>query len=185
MSRKTVGIIIGSVLLLTALGVYIAVGTLNMGTGNGGGADRNAAGGTVERTTGVEMNDDEEDGQKVSEGGNPFGEEVKTPLSEKLMQQYIHAMSHQKVAAKEKWSFFQITDERIEYLLNQLEINQYQHESTYEDILKSWKEGDFSDAVSDHNTIWRIQDGTVGKATSLLSPKEEEAYLNKQKTEKR
>jgi hypothetical protein len=182
MSKKVVGIIIGSVLLLTALGVYIAVGSLDMNrAGNDG---TRTAGGNAEQAAGVEMNDDGE-AKKVSKGGNPFGEEVKTPLSENLMQQYIHAMSHQKVAAKEKWSFFEITDERIDYLLNQLEINKYKHEGTYEDILTSWKEGDFSDAVSHHNKVWRIQEGTIGKATGLLSSKEEEAYVNKQKKEKR
>jgi hypothetical protein len=182
MSKKVVGIIIGSVLLLTTLGVYIAVGSLDMNrAGNDG---TRTAGENAEQAAGVEMNDDGES-KKVSKGGNPFGEEVKTPLSENLMQQYIHAMSHQKVAAKEKWSFFEITDERIDYLLNQLEINKYKHEGTYEDILTSWKEGDFSDAVSDHNKVWRIQEGTIGKATGLLSSKEEEAYVNKQKREKR
>jgi hypothetical protein len=184
MSKKVVGIIIGSVLLLTALGVYIAVGSLDMNRAGNDGTPQDSAEGNAEQTAGVEMNEGGE-AKKVSEGGNPFGEEVKTPLSENLMQQYIHAMSHQKVAAKEKWSFFEITDERIDYLLNQLEINQYKHEATYEDILTSWKEGDFSDAVSDHNKVWRIQEGTVGKATGLLSPKEEEAYVNKQKSEKR
>ncbi|MGG1630912.1 DUF6241 domain-containing protein [Rossellomorea sp. NRS-1567] len=184
MSKKVAGIIIGSVLLLTALGVYIAVGSLDMGTGTSE-SQQDPSDGNVEQTAGVEMKDDGDEAKKVSKGGNPFGEEVKTPLSEKLMQQYIHAMSHQKVAAKEKWSFFEITDERIDYLLNQLEINQYKHEGTYKDILTSWKEGDFSGAVSDHNKVWRIQEGTIGKATSLLSPKEEEVYLNKQKTEKR
>ncbi|MCR8850532.1 DUF6241 domain-containing protein, partial [Rossellomorea sp. SC111] len=129
----------------------------------------------------------EDQGNQQAEGkdGNPFGEKVKTPLSEVLMQQYIHAMSHQKVQAKEKWSYFKITDERIDFLLNQLEINKYEHEETYKEILTSWKDGDFSNAVSDHNKIWRIQEGTIGKATGLLSPKAEEAYISEQKKEKR
>ncbi len=184
MSKKTVGIIIGSVLLLTALGVYIAVGSLDMNLAGDSGTQQDSGNGSVEQTAGVEMND-KGDTQKEVKDGNAFGEKVKTPLSEVVMQQYIHAMSHQKVQAKEKWSYFKITDERIDFLLSQLEINQYDHEETYKDILTSWKEGDFSEAVSEHNKIWRIQEGTIGKATGLLSPKAEEAYISKQKTEKR
>jgi hypothetical protein len=181
MSRKAVGIIIGSVLLLTALGVYIAVGSLDRNLPGNNGAVQGSMDGGAEQTAASGVKDD----NVVSEGGNPFGEKVKTPLSEVLMQQYIHAMSHQKVQAKEKWSYFKITDERIDFLLSQLEINKYEHEETYKGILTSWKDGDFSKAVSDHNKIWRLQDGTVGKASGLLSPKAEEAYIGKQKTEKR
>ncbi|TMU84110.1 hypothetical protein FGG79_18430 [Bacillus sp. BHET2] len=184
MSKKTVGIIIGSVLLLTAIGVYIAVGSLDMNFAGNSGTQQDSGNGSVEQTAGAEMND-REDAKKEVKGGNPFDEKVKTPLSEVVMQQYIHAMSHQKVQAKEKWSYFKITDERIDFLLSQLEINQYDYEETYKDILTSWKEGDFSEAVSDHNKIWRIQEGTIGKATGLLSPKAEEAYISEQKTEKR
>lgn len=184
MSKKVVGMIIGSVLLLTAMGVYIAVGSLDMNLAGDRETQQDSGTGSVEQTAGAEMNDKGND-QKEVKGGNPFGEKVKTPLSEVLMQQYIHAMSHQKVQAKEKWSYFKITDERIDFLLNQLEINQYKHEETYKDILMRWKEDNFSDAVSDHNDIWRIQEGTIGKATGLLSPKAEEAYISEQKTEKR
>lgn len=183
MSKKVVGIIIGSVLFLTALGVYIAVGSLDMNPLRETGAGQESTG-EVDQPASAEV-EDQGNKQPEAKGGNPFGEKVKTPLSEVLMQQYIHAMSHQKVQAKEKWSYFKITDERIDFLLSQLEINKYEYEETYEGILTSWKDGDFSDAVSDHNKIWRIQEGTIGKATGLLSPKAEEAYISEQKKEKR
>lgn len=121
----------------------------------------------------------------MSRKENPFNEKVKTPLSEKLIQQYIHAMSHQKVEAEEKWSFYQITDERIDFLLSQLEVNNYKYEPTYEKILTRWKNGDFTEAVSDHNAIWRIQDGNVGIATDLLSSKQEKTYIESRKKESR
>ncbi|MFV8828220.1 DUF6241 domain-containing protein [Alkalihalobacterium sp. APHAB7] len=37
--------------------------------------------------------------------------------------------------------------------------------------------GDFSQAVYDHNVIWEIQGGTVGKATRLLTEEEEREYI--------
>ena len=182
MRKKVVWIIIGSVLMLTALGVYIAVGSLDMNLSGPNGTAEESAADEQPITAGVDSNEEK---QPNAKGENPFGEKVKTPLSEGLIQQYIHAMSHQKVQAKEKWSYFNITDQRIDFLLSQLEINQYENEATYKEILTSWKEGDFSDAVSDHNKIWRMQDGTVGKASGLLSPDAEEAYISNQKREKR
>ncbi|OIU67656.1 DUF6241 domain-containing protein [Rossellomorea aquimaris] len=180
MSKKLVFGILGGVLLLTMLGIYIAVGSLERApedaSGNSGIADTSGSAAEVSTT-------EEEDGEQSA--SNPFEEKVKTPLSESLVQQYIHAMSHQKVQAKEKWSFFEITGERIDFLLSQLETNKYEHEDLYREILESWKEGDFSNAVKDHNAIWRLQDGTIGKATALLEPEAEEAFLQKQKKESR
>lgn len=181
MSRKVMGIILGSVLALTSLGVYIVVVSLDKNQLGDNGAGQESMAEDTGQTASTEVKGG---GNKQSEG-NPFGEKVKTPLNEVLMQQYIHAMSHQKVQAKEKWSYYKITDERIDFLLSQLEINQYDYEETYKGILTNWKDGDFSNAVSDHNKIWRIQEGTIGKATGLLSPKAEEAYISEQTKEKR
>lgn len=179
MSKKLVFGILGSVLLLTMLGVYIAVGSLDR-------SSEDADNGSVAETSGGAadvITTEDAKGQAVSE--NPFEKKVKTPLNEKLMQQYIHAMSHQKVQAEEKWSFFKITDERIDFLLNQLQVNKYEHEDLYASILNSWKDGDFSEAVKHHNSIWKLQDGTIGEATGLLSSKAEEAFLQKQNKESR
>jgi Family of unknown function (DUF6241) len=170
--KKSMSVIVGSVVLLTVLGVYLAVSSLdNSETGNG--SNKSAA----VSTTGVETRSSREE--------NPFGEKVKTPLSEDLIQQYIHAMSHQKVEAEEKWSFFEITPERIDYLLSQLEINKYNYKDRYKQILTNWQNGDFSEAVSDHNFIWRLKNGNVGIATDLLTSKEEKEYIRGQKREKR
>jgi hypothetical protein len=173
--KKSFTIIVGSVLLLTAIGVYIAVSSLN----NAGTTDDPNQSDVVS-TAGVTTAPQTKTGKE-----NPFGEKVKTPLSEDLIQQYIHAMSHQKVEAEEKWSFFEITDERIDYLLAHLETNNYKSEHTYKEILTSWKEGDFSRAVSDHNKIWSMRNGNIGRATGLLSTKEEKKYMESQKREKR
>lgn len=180
MSKKLVFGILGSVLLLTVLGVYIAVGSLDR-------SPENADNGSVAETSGdvADVSTAEDDGKEQTVSENPFEKKVKTPLNEKLVQQYIHAMSHQKVQAEEKWSFFKITDERIDFLLNQLQMNKYEHEDLYASILNSWKDGDFSEAVKHHNSIWKLQDGTIGEATGLLSSKAEEAFLQKQNKESR
>ncbi|MGF3105092.1 DUF6241 domain-containing protein [Rossellomorea sp. DUT-2] len=176
LQKKSFVVIVASVLLLTAIGVYIAVGSLNNTSTTEGTTQTD-----VVSTAGVETTAP----QTKTGKENPFGEKVKTQLSEDLIQQYIHAMSHQKVEADEKWSYFEITDERIDYLLSQLEINKYKHEHTYNEILVSWKEGDFSNAVSDHNAVWKMRNGNIGRATGLLSTKEEKKYMKSQKRERR
>jgi hypothetical protein len=182
MSKKLVFGILGSVLLLTGLGVYIVLGSLN-DSSEGVSSSETASEAGINEETGNDGNEEEAGNQSGT--SNPFEEKVKTPLSEKLVQQYIHAMSHQKVQAEEKWSFFKITDERIDFLLRQLEVNKYEHEGLYKEILESWKEGDFSDAAGQHNAVWKLQGGTIGEATGVMSGKAEEAFLQKQNKESR
>ena len=40
---------------------------------------------------------------------------------------------------------------------------------------------DFSQVDQDHNTVWRLQGGTIGEATGILTPKEEQAYIESHK----
>ncbi len=176
MSKKWIGIILGTVLFVTVAGVYMTLGNLEPDR-NKAQEDRN-----VDPTAAVKPNN------KVSAAevdGNPFEDNVKTPISEKLMRQYLHAMSHQKVRAGEKWSFFEITDERIAFLLQQLDEKTYKNDEEYREILTRWQKGDFSQAVSDHNTVWRLMGGNIGKAKGLLSAKQEKDYLEKQTRETR
>ncbi|QHA37901.1 hypothetical protein D5E69_20390 [Rossellomorea marisflavi] len=177
MSRKWVGIILGAVLLVTVVGVYITLESLE--------PERKSAHESKEGSAsaaGVKPNKHTFTG-KVD--GNPFEGDVKTPISEELMRQYIHAMSHQKVRAGEKWSFFEITDERIAFLLQQLDEKNYKNDEEYREILTQWQKGDFSQVVGDHNTVWSLMGGNIGKAKGLLPAKQEKEYLEKQTRETR
>lgn len=100
-------------------------------------------------------------------------------MSEEEIQYAIHHMSHQKVKADKKWGQLQITPDRIERLIEVVQVNEqeYDYSSLYINILNRWKENDFSSTVSDHNKLWKIQGGNVGKAKRLLSPKEEKEYI--------
>ncbi|UOQ49595.1 DUF6241 domain-containing protein [Gracilibacillus caseinilyticus] len=113
---------------------------------------------------------------------NPFGDPFTIEdLTDEIVLEYLNFMSHQKVHAADKWGFYQITPERITYLLKALEEKEFNHESLYREILTKWKNNDFSQAVSDHNRIWAIQNGNVGKATRLLTEEEEQKILDKYK----
>lgn len=100
-------------------------------------------------------------------------------MDERQMQETIHSMSHQKVKAKQKWGRILITQERIAVMIETAENNQdeWEHADIYLDILNRWYEGDFSKADEDHNAVWELQGGNVGKAHGLLSPVEERDYL--------
>jgi Family of unknown function (DUF6241) len=102
-------------------------------------------------------------------------------MEESNVQDAIHLMSHQKVEADEKWGSLQISDARIQRLIEVIEMNknQYDHAYVYLDILNRWMEDDFSKADQDHNAIWRLQGGTIGEATGVLSQEEEEKYIKK------
>ena len=95
------------------------------------------------------------------------------------IQSVLHKMSHQKVAADKKWGSLEITKDRLQFLSAEIDENKgnldYYH--TYRDIVDRWLAGDFSRADQDHNAIWKLQEGTVGRATGLLNEAEEAAYI--------
>ncbi|TLS36839.1 DUF6241 domain-containing protein [Pseudalkalibacillus caeni] len=118
---------------------------------------------------------------KISESDSISIDEEGVP-SEDRFQSLLHWMTHQKVKASEKWGKMQITEERIDQMLQVLNTvkgttNEYEHQEFYEDALNQWSGGDFSNAVTVHNTIWKWNGGTIGKATGPMTKTEEEAYI--------
>ncbi|WP_341961889.1 DUF6241 domain-containing protein [Planococcus maritimus] len=129
----------------------------------------------------------EEADDKLEQGENTVAptsdEDVETVgLSEGEFQVKLHQMTHQKIKATEKRGAIQMTEARIEEMQKILYANKdaYKNYDFYERSLAAWKEGDFSNAVSVHNTIWEWHNGTVGRATGLLSAEEEAAYVESQ-----
>lgn len=116
-----------------------------------------------------------------SQKKNPFDEYIKQKdLANDDLNHYIHSMSHQKVEAEEKWVFYEITDERIEWLLDGIDKTENDlgaQKEIYRGILERWSEDDFSQVDEDHNVIWDLEGGEVGEATGILSEEEEEAYI--------
>jgi hypothetical protein len=90
-------------------------------------------------------------------------------------------MSHQKIEADEKWSFLPLTAERVTRLIDVIETNknEYTNSNLYLRILNRWSENDFSQIDRDHNEIWALQGGTIGRATGILSYEEELEYIAK------
>lgn len=109
----------------------------------------------------------------------PVEEELPITMSEFDVQDIIHAMSHQKVHAKDKWGFLPLTQERVNRLIDVVEANNFISATVFLDILNRWANNDFTRADDDHNAIWDLQEGNVGKASGLLSIEEERAFIKK------
>lgn len=133
----------------------------------------------IKETTSQKM----EDGGKIIEiietDAEPVEEEFPMDMSEEAIKDAIHGMSHQKVEAEEKWGFIPLTAERVNRLKTIVEQNKedYENASIYLDILNRWSTNDFSQVDHDHNKIWDLQNGTIGKATGILSTEEEKAFI--------
>ena len=112
----------------------------------------------------------------------PIEKELPNKMTEEQVQNAIHQMSHQKVRAEKKWGFIPLTRERVDRLIEVINANQYEHEDVYLDILKEWKESNFSNIDGNHNAIWVLQDGNVGKATGILTLEEEMKYIEQHYT---
>ena len=134
----------------------------------------------MEVTESVITNEEE---VEVEEGNRTMFDENEFPegISEGRVQNAIHHMSHAKVYANKKWNHLEPSQERIGRLLDVIKLNpdDYEHSELYIGILEKWKADDFSQAVSDHNAIWNLQGGTIGKATRLLTETEEAKYRKK------
>ena len=108
-------------------------------------------------------------------------EEFPTTMSEYAVQDAIHGMSHQKVHAEDKWGFLPMTQERVQRLIEVVSTfsNNYNSATVYLEILNRWSNNDFTRADKDHNAIWDLQEGNIGKASGLLSIEEERAFIKK------
>ncbi|MEK5101644.1 DUF6241 domain-containing protein [Cytobacillus sp. FSL M8-0252] len=72
-----------------------------------------------------------------------------------------------------------MSEQAIEEVKKTIENNQFEHEEELLTILDKWCKEDFSNVDNDHNYFWSLQNGTIGKATGILSPEEEEAFIEK------
>lgn len=131
----------------------------------------------IEKTT--------EDGGTIIEvkeaNKKPVEDEFPLTLKDYHIADAIHAMSHQKVKAEEKWSFLPLTAERVARLIDVVEHNKsdYPYSDIYLRILTRWSKNDFSQVDKDHNQVWKLQGGTIGRATGVLSYEEELTFIEK------
>mgnify|MGYP003292770621 CR=1 FL=1 len=122
--------------------------------------------------------------ESLMDDETPNKSEIRTELfngqsvpREEAFMEALHKMTHQKVYATPKWGVLEITEERLNEMLQVVKESHYDQENFYLETLETWLQGDFSNAVEVHNYIWTLQEGTVGEAERLLDPDEEAEYI--------
>ena len=98
-----------------------------------------------------------------------------SPQSEVMA--YMHRMTHQKIQANEKWRATPMVQENIDIIFNLLQASEFEDKDVLLQIASRWKEGDFSRVDKDHNTIWRMQGGTIGEAYGIMTVEEERWFI--------
>ena len=104
---------------------------------------------------------------------------IKESTDESKVLNIIHGMTHQKIASDKKWGAIPLTEKNVQVLYDFLETKNFNNQTALMNIVTKWKKKDFSEIDKDHNYIWNIQGGTVGKAYGILSLEEERKYIKK------
>jgi hypothetical protein len=101
--------------------------------------------------------------------------------SEEDIAEILHNMTHQKVRSEEKWEFVQMTEVNLLAVKEVLQKNPgFNQNIDFLAVVTDWLNDDFSNIVAEHNLIWKMKDGSVGKAYGILSPSEEQALVKEQ-----
>lgn len=172
MRKNKIGMIMVAATLVLGIGIYVSTSFI------GSEKEKQHIGSKVEKdviTSLAEAIDEVVTKEVDSEKEFPLD------MTEDDIQNAIHHMSHAKVYAVEKWSHLEPTQTRIDQLLYVVERNHtvLDYGELYIRILEKWQAGDFLNAVTDHNSIWDLQGGTIGEATRLLTEDEQVAYKDK------
>ncbi len=112
--------------------------------------------------------------ESVVQDNEPYFDEalnidgVKNNLAnEDVIYRIMHEMANTKVIADVKYAAIDITPNRINALIKAVNRSNWSDKSRLLEILNRWKQGDFSQAVEDHNYVWSKLGGEAGKATEL------------------
>lgn len=113
----------------------------------------------------------------VAEADDELDDEEK---EDELAIKILH-MTNQKVHADIKTGHLEITDERINKLLEEAKRTSYDSRDFYIETLTDWKNGDFDNVMGVHNVIWSAHslNNTEGDATGFMSEEEESEYIEK------
>jgi len=90
----------------------------------------------------------------------------KKKIQEKDILNKVHQMANTLIVAEDNqvWGQQEITKEKIDELISDLNNSGLKYKGQVIIILNRWKSGDFSQIISDHNYVWNLLDGSVGRA---------------------
>ena len=117
--------------------------------------------------------------ERLEQTGYIGGSQLDRNMLESEYEVYnvMHQMTHQKVKADDKWGAIPMTQENIDAVHKALIDSQFTYKKDLLHIIEKWQNNDFSAADEDHNFFWELQGGNVGKAYGLLSPEEEQEFI--------
>ncbi|MGL4772402.1 MAG: DUF6241 domain-containing protein [Clostridium sp.] len=100
---------------------------------------------------------------------NPSALKDNTYYSVQKLYDVLHRMSNGKIIAKDNeiWGVLPMNKENIEAAKTLVENVAYKDREYLLEVLTRWENGDFSQAVEEHNYFWDKLGGTVGKAIGL------------------
>ena len=167
-----------TVISILALGLLGGAGYWFIQDFVGGDGDDISA--VVEQIEEREVSADTDTDTASAETDETNGEQT-ADMEEGKLQTYLHQMTHQKIVADKKRGAIEMSEENIANMLKIVKENKehYRHGDFYEETLVAWQNGDFSNAVTVHNTIWNWHNGSVGRATGLMSAEQEAEYVKK------
>lgn len=94
------------------------------------------------------------------------GQELKVRPEEEVWEE-LHKMANTKIVAEEIWGRIEITEEKCDELIKEVSLSSYSHKEEMLRMLNNWKADDFRNAVAEHNYVWELLGGTIGKAYDL------------------
>ena len=89
----------------------------------------------------------------------------------------MHKMTHQKIKSDKKWGAIPMSAENIKEIKNAIENTDYDRGPSLMNIIEKWEEGNFNSIAQDHNSLWEMQDGTVGRAYGTMTAEEERKFI--------
>lgn len=75
-----------------------------------------------------------------------------------------HKMTNSLIVADYIWGRVPMTRKRVDKLYYVVENSDLTDRQTLLEMIKRWRKGDFSNIVEDHNYLWDMLRGTIGKA---------------------
>ena len=110
--------------------------------------------------------------------GLEFAQSVPKDASEKALLAMMHKMTHQKIVASEKWGLIRMNEESIAKAKEILLDSDFNSKEDLMEIIERWENGQFAQVDEDHNFIWGLQGGSIGRATGILNEQQEQKFID-------
>lgn len=109
--------------------------------------------------------------------GLEFAQTIPEDASEAAVLAMMHKMTHQKIVASEKWGLIRMNEESIFKAKKILLASDFSKKKELLEMVNRWEKGQFDRVDDDHNYIWDLQGGSIGRATGILTEQQEQEFI--------